>query len=224
MSAYFGAAAAAVLYAWGLVMLFVIRTRQHKTATGSSGFNGFARTPGIAARVAGIGFAVAVVLGLVAPLLAAFRLVPYATGPAENWTTGPGVWVGLMLTAAGFTMAVVAQNTMGASWRIGVDQAERTALVTKGVFSHIRNPIFTAMIAAQAGTALMAPTWLSIAGVVLLIVAIQLQVRLVEEPYLTRLHGTRYRAYAARASRFLPGLGRLSDEPARVVGGKESRH
>jgi protein-S-isoprenylcysteine O-methyltransferase Ste14 len=224
MSAYFGAAAAAVLYAWGLVLLFVIRTREHKAATGSSGFNGFARTPGIVARVAGIGFAVAVVLGLVAPLLAAFRLVPYVTGPAENWTTGPGVWVGLMLTAAGFTMAVVAQNTMGASWRIGVDQAERTPLVTKRVFSRIRNPIFTAMIAAQAGTALMAPTWLSIAGVVLLIVAIQLQVRLVEEPYLTRVHRTRYRAYSARTGRFLPRLGRLSDEPARVVGGEENLH
>jgi protein-S-isoprenylcysteine O-methyltransferase Ste14 len=218
VSAYFGAAAASVLYAWGLVMLFVIRSRQHKAATGSSGFNGFARTPGVAARVAGSCFAVAVLLGLVAPLLAAFQLVPFATGPAEDWTAGPGVWAGLVLTAAGFTLAVVAQNTMGPSWRIGVDQTERTELVTAGVFSRIRNPIFTATIAAQAGTALMAPTWLSISGVVLLVVGIQLQVRLVEEPYLSRVHGPRYQAYAAVAGRFVPGLGRLRRRQAPTGG------
>ncbi|HEX8510291.1 MAG TPA: isoprenylcysteine carboxylmethyltransferase family protein [Propionibacteriaceae bacterium] len=221
MSAYFAAAAAAVLYGWGLVMLFWIRTRQHKAATGSSGFNGFTRTPGIAARVAGVCFAAAVILGLVAPLLAAFRLVSYVTGPAENWTTGPGVWVGLLLTAAGFTMAVVAQNTMGASWRIGVDQAERTELVTHGVFAHVRNPIFTAMIAAQLGTALMAPTWLSVTAVLLLLAACELQVRLVEEPHLARVHGNSYQAYSAGAGRFLPRLGRLNRQPTPLQDGSQ---
>jgi protein-S-isoprenylcysteine O-methyltransferase Ste14 len=221
MSAYVGAAAAAVLYGWGLVMLFWIRTRQHKAATGSTGFNGFRKTPGAAARVAGICFAAAILLGLVAPLLAAFQLVPKVTGPAENWTAGPGVWVGLALTAIGLTTAVVAQNTMGTSWRIGVDHAERTDLVTRGVFAQVRNPIFTAMIAAQAGTTLMAPTWLAILGVLLLVVGIQLQVRLIEEPYLARTHGSAYTDYAARAGRFLPGVGRLTRQPTRAGTGQE---
>lgn len=213
MSAYVGAAAAAVLYASGLLMLFLIRSRRHRAATGSSGFNGFRRTPGIAARVAGICFAVAVVVGQAAPLLAAIQLVPYLTGSALDWTAGPGFWVGLVLTAAGFATAVVAQNTMGTSWRIGVDQAERTELVTHGVFARVRNPIFTAMIAAQAGTALMAPTWLSLLGPLLLLVGIELQVRRVEEPYLVRVHGTAYTDYAARTGRFLPNLGRLTQPP-----------
>ena len=150
------------------------------------------------------------------PLLAAFQLVPYVTGPAEDWTAGTGFWVGLVLTAAGFATAVVAQNTMGASWRIGVDQAERTELVTHGVFARVRNPIFTAMIAAQAGTALMAPTWLSLLGVVLLVVGIELQVRRIEEPYLARVHGAAYTDYAARTGRFLPNLGRLTHPPTSV--------
>ncbi|HEX8510022.1 MAG TPA: hypothetical protein VF635_11095, partial [Propionibacteriaceae bacterium] len=60
MTTYAAAAAAAVLYGWGLVMLFVIRSQRHKAATGSTGFNGFRRTPGVVARAAGICFAAAV--------------------------------------------------------------------------------------------------------------------------------------------------------------------
>ena len=62
-----------------------------------------------------------------------------------------------------------------------VRQADRTELVTHGVFARVRNPIFTAMIAAQAGTARMAPTWLSLLGVRLLLVGIELQVRRIED-------------------------------------------
>ena len=39
--------------------------------------------------------------------------------------------------------------------------------------------------------------------------AVQLQVRVVEEPYLLATHGKTYAAYAARVGRFVPGAGRL---------------
>jgi protein-S-isoprenylcysteine O-methyltransferase Ste14 len=38
---------------------------------------------------------------------------------------------------------------------------------------------------------------------------LEIQVRLVEEPYLIRVHGDAYRTYAARTGRFVPGVGRL---------------
>ena len=98
---------------------------------------------------------------------------------------------------------------MGASWRVGVDPAERTALVTTGVFGVVRNPVFSAMVAAQAGVTLMVPTWLSVLGLVSLVVAVELQVRSIEEPYLRAVHGPTYAAYAARAGRFVPGVGRM---------------
>jgi protein-S-isoprenylcysteine O-methyltransferase Ste14 len=41
----------------------------------------------------------------------------------------------------------------------------------------------------------------------MLVVAIELQVRFVEEPYLVRTHGESYRAYCRRVGRFVPGLG-----------------
>ncbi len=98
---------------------------------------------------------------------------------------------------------------MGDSWRIGVDEQERTRLVTHGVFSLVRNPIFSSMFIFFAGSALMAPNLLSAAGFAILIAAIQAQVRFVEEPYLTQSHGDEYRAYAAMAGRFVPYVGRL---------------
>ena len=135
-----------------------------------------------------------------------------ALGLADVVTADPplGVQVaGLVLALTGFAATLAAQTGMGASWRIGVDPDDRTDLVTGGVFAHVRNPIFTAMVAAQAGVVLMVPTWISVLALLALVAAVQLQVRAVEEPYLRAVHGADYAAYAARAGRFVPGIGRL---------------
>jgi protein-S-isoprenylcysteine O-methyltransferase Ste14 len=41
------------------------------------------------------------------------------------------------------------------------------------------------------------------------LVALEIQIRLVEEPYLERVHGDAYRRYATATGRFVPGVGRL---------------
>ena len=104
---------------------------------------------------------------------------------------------------------LVAQAGMGASWRVGVDATERTALVTTGPFAVVRNPIFTAMVTAILGVALLVPTIATAAAVLALVMAVELQVRLVEEPYLLRVHGQAYAPNAGTVGRFLPGLERL---------------
>lgn len=120
-------------------------------------------------------------------------------------------------------LASLAQQTMGESWRIGVDPDEQTDLVTDGVFGAVRNPIFTAMVAVQAGTTLMAPTWLSIAGVTALVTAVEVQTRMVEEPYLARTHGENYAGYTYLTGRFLPLTGRTSIRGLMEFGQKEAR-
>ena len=52
-------------------------------------------------------------------------------------------------------------------------------------------------------------TAVSAAALLCLLVAVELQVRLVEEPYLLRTHRQVYASYAAATGRFVPGLGRL---------------
>ncbi|TFV66565.1 UNVERIFIED_ORG: isoprenylcysteine carboxylmethyltransferase family protein [Bacillus sp. AZ43] len=195
--------AALILYVVALVVLFGVRSWIQLRRTGSTGFVGISGTPADAGWWGGVLFAAAMVLGLAGPVLAVADVV----------TADPplGVQVaGLLLALAGFAATLAAQTGMGASWRIGVDPADRTELVTGGVFAHVRNPIFTAMAAAQVGVVLMVPTWISVVALVALVAAVQLQVRVVEEPYLRSVHSGTYAAYASRAGRFVPGIGRLS--------------
>jgi protein-S-isoprenylcysteine O-methyltransferase Ste14 len=198
--------AALVLYVAACVVLFGVRSAVQYRRTGSAGFRGISGTPAQAGWWGGVLFVVAMMAGLGGPLLAVLGVTP----------VGPPLAVqllGLVLAGAGFAATLAAQTGMGASWRIGVDPAERTDLVTTGVFASVRNPIFSAMVAAQAGVALMVPTWVSLSALVALVAAVQLQVRAVEEPYLLATHGAVYADYAARTGRFVSGLGRPAAAP-----------
>ena len=116
--------------------------------------------------------------------------------------------LGLLLCAAGLAGCVWAQLSMGESWRIGVAQDERTELVTRGPFAHVRNPIFSFMVVSAAGLCLLVPSLLSLAALALTVACVELQVRAVEEPYLRRVHGAAFADYTARVGRFVPGIGR----------------
>lgn len=196
---------AVVLYVVGVVVTFGVRTALHRRATGDSGLRRpTGARPGDPQWWGQLLFVLALAGGAVFPLAAALRVVPTTAPPA-------GVTVaGVILALGGFVLVLVSQAAMGRSWRIGVDARERTALVTGGIFGAVRNPVFTGMVAAVAGLALLAPSWLALLTVVVLVVALQVQVRLVEEPYLRAVHGDAYRAYTARAGRFLPWIGRTS--------------
>jgi hypothetical protein len=80
-----------------------------------------------------------------------------------------------------------------------------------------RAPSSRSTVCSLTGVALLSPNVVTLAGVVLLTVALELHVRLIEEPYRLRAHSEQYSAYAARVGRFLPGVGRLR------VGGKRAR-
>lgn len=118
---------------------------------------------------------------------------------------------GIALYAAGLAGVLGSQRVMGRSWRIGVPE-ERTELVTDGPFALARNPIYTAMIVVVAGLGLLAPNALSLASVIGLVAALELQVRFAEEPQLLRSHGQEYAAYASRVGRFVPRVGLLRPE------------
>ncbi|MBN1092222.1 isoprenylcysteine carboxylmethyltransferase family protein [Blastococcus sp. TML/M2B] len=191
---------ALVLYVVALVVLFGVRSWVQLRRTGSAGFRGISGTPADAGWWGGVLFVVAMVLGLAGPVLAVAGAVP-ADPPLAVEV------VGLLVALAGFAATLAAQTGMGSSWRIGVDPGERTELVTSGVFALVRNPIFTAMVTAQLGVVLLVPTWVSALALVALVVAVQLQVRAVEEPYLRAVHGAAYDGYAAATGRFVPRVG-----------------
>ena len=196
------AVVALVLYVAALVVIFGVRSWVQHRRTGSAGFRGFSGTPATAGWWGGVLFALAIVLGLAGPILAVTGVI-VADPPIALQVAG------LVLALAGFAATLAGQVGMGASWRVGVDPDERTTLVTTGVFAAVRNPVFSAMVAAQAGVTLMVPTWPTVLSLVALVVAVELQVRAVEEPYLRAMHGSSYAEYAGRAGRFVPGIGRM---------------
>ncbi len=177
--------AALAIYLVGLAVVFGVRTWMQIRRTGSSGFNGISGKPGSLRWWAGVSFIAALVLELAALILAAAG----AVAPMQGITALAAF--GVVLALVGFVATLAAQTGMGASWRIGVKETERTELVTTGVFALVRNPIFTAMVVAQLGLTLMVPTWLSVVALVALVTAVELQVRLIEEPYLLATHGRR---------------------------------
>jgi protein-S-isoprenylcysteine O-methyltransferase Ste14 len=187
-----------------IALAFGVRAVLHRRSTGSLGFNGIRGSAGSAEWWAGILFVVAVVLGLLAP---AGQLAGLLEPLLDGW---PMVTAGGVVAVGGIALTVLAQQAMGTSWRIGVDPAETTRLVTTGPFGLVRNPVFSAMIVAALGLTALAANPLAVGAVITLITAVHLQVRVVEEPYLARVHGPIYLTYAGRVGRLVPGLGRLS--------------
>lgn len=116
---------------------------------------------------------------------------------------------GFALYLLGLGLVIWSQLAMGNSWRIGVDPSERTRLITTGPFRYARNPIFTGMILTVLGLCLLATNAGSILAFIILVLSLELQVRLIEEPYLTSVHGPTYLDYASRAGRFVPYVGQL---------------
>ena len=199
------AVAALVIYLVWAALAFGWRAIVQRRRTGDTGFRGFSGTPGSIEWWAGLLFVVAIVAGLAAPVLDLVDVVE----PLDLFDTDWIAAAGIALAVAGVVGTLAAQLAMGDSWRVGVDPDERTALVVDGPFALARNPIFSMMILTAAGLALMVPNIVAIGGFVGLIVGLELQVRLVEEPYLSTAHGQSYTSYAARVGRFLPGIGRL---------------
>lgn len=195
---------ALALFVLYLTLAVGARTALQLRWTGSSGHQH--RWPSRPVEWAGnVLFVVALGLFLAAPVLELAGVI----GPIAVLDGGFGHAIGLVLYLLGLVATLVAQVAMGRSWRIGVDESERTELVTTGPFALVRNPIFSAMFLAFLGLVLLAPNFVALAGYVGLVAAVELQVRFVEEPYLLRTHGEGYAKYASRVGRFVPGLWRL---------------
>ena len=95
--------------------------------TGSTGFKGVSGRIGSAEWMGGVLLAAAFVIAALAP---AAVLAGWSTELAFSW---PVDLFGAALLGAGVLGTLMAQLDMGASWRIGVDSRERTALISRRI-------------------------------------------------------------------------------------------
>jgi protein-S-isoprenylcysteine O-methyltransferase Ste14 len=197
---------AAVMLVVFLVLTLFVRVGIQLRRTGTTGLIGLRKGAGPLEYLSGLLF-----LGGMATAIVSLHLVLQDDlDPIDALDVDALHVPGIVLAALGGLSVFGAQLGMGASWRIGVSEDQGTDLITGGWFSVIRNPIYTAMIVGWTGFALMVPTELAFAAVVVITLGLELQVRVVEEPYLIRTHGETYRSYASRVGRFVPGVGRFS--------------
>ena len=181
---------ALIFYAVYLALAFGLRTAIQVRRPARRDSTASADVPAPRSGSPGVGFVLALVIGR---RRAGARTARASSSRSHALDTTGVHAAGIVLATLGIAATLYAQIAMGTSWRIGVDPSEHTALVTTGPFALVRNPIFAAMLPTALGLALLVPSWIALAGFAGLLLALELQVRVVEEPYLRRAHGSRLR-------------------------------
>jgi len=88
------------------------------------------------------------------------------------------------------------------SWRVGIDTVAPGDLITTGVFSISRNPIFLSMDLYFLGTFLIYSNLFFLMCFVCLALGFQFQIRQ-EETFLIEKYGDRYRKYMTKVNRYI---------------------
>jgi protein-S-isoprenylcysteine O-methyltransferase Ste14 len=110
--------------------------------------------------------------------------------------------IGWILLHLSFFWIFAAQLQMANSWRIGIDFKNKTNLVTHGLFSFSRNPIFFGIILVDIGLFLVIPNAFTLLIAALSISSIHTQVRL-EEGFLKKVHEEKYEKYVKKVRRWI---------------------
>lgn len=119
----------------------------------------------------------------------------------------PAAWIaGVILIVLGYAATLWCYAAMGAAWRIGIDEKGTSKLVQVGPYRRIRHPIYGFQMTMLIGAALLLPTWISFAILVIHYVCATIKA-VDEERHLTGVFGTEYREFMKRTGRFLPGWG-----------------
>ena len=115
----------------------------------------------------------------------------------------PWRFAGLVPIAAGIWLAVQGSRLFARAGTNIVPFTESTTLVTDGVFSFSRNPMYTGMILALAGTTLLLNGWLAWLVVVLFFAIIRVFFIRNEEQLMEQTFGEQYLAYQASVRRWI---------------------
>lgn len=110
--------------------------------------------------------------------------------------------IGWGLLILSLILVWIAQNQMGKSWRIGIDEKNKTKLVTSGIFGISRNPIFMGIIIANIGLFLVIPNAFTMLVLSISIISINTQVRL-EEKFLEKEFRDDFIHYRNKVRRWL---------------------
>ncbi len=118
----------------------------------------------------------------------------------------PGAWwIGLVLTALGVGISIWARVSLGANWSGAVTLKDDHELISKGIYRWIRHPIYTGILLAMIGTALIRGYLRGWVGFLIVLAAFYFKARR-EESFLRQEFGDGFEEHAKRTGMFLPKL------------------
>lgn len=111
-------------------------------------------------------------------------------------------FIGFFLLHFALFWIFIAQKQMGNSWRIGIDEKNKSELVTHGLFSISRNPVFLGMMLSLFSIFMVLPNILTFFIAFTGYIVIQIQIRL-EEEFLLKEFGQKYIDYKNNTRRLI---------------------
>lgn len=182
---------AAFLLVWGVAALFVKRD-----VRGEGYAAAWRRFWALRIAVGALIVMLAIRLGHRAnPAGAAFFRGVFAPSPVLGWAAA-------VCTAIGIGFAIWARISLGRNWSPRPAVKERHELVTTGPYSYVRHPIYTGLLLATLGAALVGTVF----GIIMFIViSITFVARISkEETIMLELFPSHYPAYQKRTKRLVP--------------------
>lgn len=135
-------------------------------------------------------------------LYALTSVFAFADYPASPWA----VVAGGLVTVLGLWLFYRCHAELGRNWSQSLDVREEHALVSTGIYAHIRHPMYTSMLLWTVAQALLLPNL--VAGPSgFLCFSLMCLMRIPREEQMMEEHfGDEYRRYMQKTKRLVPGL------------------
>lgn len=111
--------------------------------------------------------------------------------------------IGILLTLAGCAFALWARAVLGRNWSGTVTVKEDHELITHGPYAWVRHPIYSGLLLALLGTALVVGKLIYLSLIPICLLALVYKF-IAEEKFMLETFGNRYRSYRLRVKALIP--------------------
>lgn len=124
-----------------------------------------------------------------------------------NYTFMPALaWLGAAVFALALWLFRRTHQDLGRNWSVTLELREQHKLITTGIYSRLRHPMYTAFWLWALAQALLLPNWIAgPAGLVGFGTLFFFRIGR-EERMMTEMFGDEYRRYVERTDRIIPGV------------------